>query len=70
MSTAAETSSTQVSLLQADQSVYLFYVYNFYYNYDEATVGLYFSYFKEISVESPLPGSRVDRRATQSAIYS
>ena len=24
-----------------------------YYNYDEATVGLYFSYFEEISVESP-----------------
>ena len=41
-----------------------------YYNYDEATVGLYFSYFEEISVESPLPGSRVDRRATQFSIYS
>ena len=50
--------------------MYLFYVYNFYYNYDEATVGLYCSYFKEISVESPLPGSRVDMRATQSVIYS
>ena len=25
-----------------------------YYNYDEATVGLYFIYFEEISVESPI----------------
>ena len=25
-----------------------------YYNYDEATVGLFFIYFKEISVESPI----------------
>ena len=25
-----------------------------YYNYDEATVGLYFTYFKEISVEGPI----------------
>ena len=29
-----------------------------YYNYDEATVGLYFSYFEEISVESPFNQDR------------
>ena len=35
------------SATTADESVV-------YYNYDEATVGLYFIYFEEISVESPI----------------
>ena len=31
-----------------------FYYFIDYYNYEEATVGLYFIYFEEISVESPI----------------
>ena len=33
---------------------YNFYYFIDYYKYDEATVGLYFIYFEEISVESPI----------------